>query len=41
MIEQGQVRPVVEHVYSWSDLAEAHRRCETGRVAGKLAIIPA
>jgi NADPH:quinone reductase-like Zn-dependent oxidoreductase len=40
LIEQRQVRPVVEKVYSWSELAEAHRRVESGRVAGKLAIVP-
>jgi NADPH:quinone reductase-like Zn-dependent oxidoreductase len=41
MIEQGRVRPVVERVYAWNELAAAHHRCETGRVAGKLAIVPA
>jgi NADPH:quinone reductase-like Zn-dependent oxidoreductase len=40
LIEADKVRPVVEATYSWADLAEAHRRCETGRVAGKLAIVP-
>ncbi|MCC6807079.1 MAG: NADP-dependent oxidoreductase [Deltaproteobacteria bacterium] len=40
MIESGKVRPVVERIYTWSELAEAHRRVETGRVVGKLAIVP-
>ncbi|MBI5488779.1 MAG: zinc-binding dehydrogenase, partial [Deltaproteobacteria bacterium] len=40
MIEKGQVRPVVEKTYSWDELAEAHRRVETGRVAGKVAVVP-
>jgi NADPH:quinone reductase-like Zn-dependent oxidoreductase len=40
MIEKGQVRPVVERTYSWNELAEAHRRVETGRVAGKVAVVP-
>ncbi len=39
LIERGQVRPVVEQTYAWSELAEAHRRVETGRVAGKIAVI--
>jgi NADPH:quinone reductase-like Zn-dependent oxidoreductase len=41
MIEKGRVRPVVEKVYSWDGLAEAHRRVETGRVTGKVAVVPA
>jgi NADPH:quinone reductase-like Zn-dependent oxidoreductase len=40
MIENGQVRPIVERTYSWTELVAAHRRLETGRVAGKLAIVP-
>jgi hypothetical protein len=27
-------------MYTWSELAEAHRRVETGRVAGKVAVVP-
>jgi NADPH:quinone reductase-like Zn-dependent oxidoreductase len=37
-IEQGKVKPIVEKTYSWKQLADAHRHCETGRVAGKIAI---
>jgi NADPH:quinone reductase-like Zn-dependent oxidoreductase len=40
LIEVGKVRPVVERTYSWDDLPEAHRRCESGRVTGKLAVVP-
>ena len=40
MIEKGQVRPIVERVYAWDELAEAHRRVETGRVTGKVAVVP-
>jgi NADPH:quinone reductase-like Zn-dependent oxidoreductase len=40
MIEAGQVRPVVEKTYSWDELAGAHSRVETGRVAGKVAVVP-
>lgn len=40
MIERGQVRPIVEDVYPWDQLADAHRRVATGRVTGKVAVIP-
>ena len=40
LMESGKVRPVVEHTYAWTELAEAHRRVETGRVTGKLAVVP-
>jgi NADPH:quinone reductase-like Zn-dependent oxidoreductase len=40
MIENGQVKPVVETTYTWDQLAEAHRRVETGRVTGKVAVVP-
>jgi NADPH:quinone reductase-like Zn-dependent oxidoreductase len=40
MIEDGKVRPIVEKVYSWDDLAEAHRRVESQRVMGKVAVVP-
>jgi len=39
LIEAGQVRPVIERVYPWEQLADAHRRIESGRVAGKLAVL--
>jgi NADPH:quinone reductase-like Zn-dependent oxidoreductase len=39
LIEEGKVRPIVERTYGWSELAEAHRRVETGRVAGKVAVV--
>jgi NADPH:quinone reductase-like Zn-dependent oxidoreductase len=40
LIEKGQVRPVIEKTYTWNELAEAHRRVETGRVVGKVAVAP-
>lgn len=39
LIESGSVRPIVERTYSWEELAEAHRRIESGRVAGKIAVL--
>jgi NADPH:quinone reductase-like Zn-dependent oxidoreductase len=41
MIDKGQVRPVIESTFTWNQLADAHRRVETGRVAGKVAVVPA
>jgi NADPH:quinone reductase-like Zn-dependent oxidoreductase len=38
MIEDNQVRAYVDHSYPWQELPEAHRRVETGRVTGKVAI---
>jgi NADPH:quinone reductase-like Zn-dependent oxidoreductase len=38
MVESNQVKPQVDRVFSWRELAEAHRRVETGRVTGKIAI---
>ncbi|MCA9705018.1 MAG: NADP-dependent oxidoreductase [Myxococcales bacterium] len=38
LIEDGAVEPVVEQVYPLAELADAHRRVETGRVAGKICI---
>lgn len=40
LIEEGKVRPIVEKTYSWNELAEAHRRVETKRVVGKVAVVP-
>ncbi|MGE0791262.1 MAG: NADP-dependent oxidoreductase [Sandaracinaceae bacterium] len=39
LIDAGSVRPVVERTYGWDELADAHRRVETGRVAGKVAVL--
>ena len=40
LIGKGQVRPIVERTYSWNELADAHQHVETGRVAGKIAVMP-
>jgi NADPH:quinone reductase-like Zn-dependent oxidoreductase len=40
MIEDDKVRPIVEKTYSWSELAEAHRRVESKHVTGKVAVVP-
>ncbi|MEZ7125793.1 NAD(P)-dependent alcohol dehydrogenase [Nonomuraea sp. AD125B] len=36
--EAGSIRPVIDTVYPIDDIAEAHRRLETGGVRGKLII---
>lgn len=38
MVETGRLRPLIEEVYPLEQIAEAHRRSETGRVRGKLVI---
>jgi NADPH:quinone reductase-like Zn-dependent oxidoreductase len=38
LIESGKVRPIVERVFALEEIAEAHRRSETGHVRGKLAV---
>ena len=38
LIEQGKVKPVIEKTYALADLPDAHRRVETGRVAGKVCV---
>lgn len=38
LIEAGKIRPVVEHVFSLEQIAEAHRLSQAGHVRGKLVI---
>lgn len=38
LIETGKVKPVIEKIYSWKDLAAAHNHLENGKVTGKIAI---
>lgn len=38
LIESGQVKPTVSHVFSLEQLANAHKQSETGRTRGKIAI---
>jgi NADPH:quinone reductase-like Zn-dependent oxidoreductase len=38
LVESGAVRVEVEHVFSWTEVAEAHRRQESGRTRGKLVL---
>ncbi len=38
LVEAGKVRPIIEKVYPLEQIAEAHRKSETGHVRGKLVI---
>ena len=38
LIAEGRLRPIVSHVYPLSDIAAAHRQCESRRTVGKIAI---
>lgn len=38
LLASGQVRPVVEQVYSWQEIAEAHRAMGENRNFGKLVV---
>ena len=38
LIESGHLKPVIDSVYDFSDIAKAHIKSETGHVSGKLVI---
>ncbi len=38
LIDAGQIRPVIDSVYTMEDIVEAHRLCETKRAQGKIVI---
>ena len=38
LIEQSKLRPIVSHVYTLAQFADAHRQCETHRTIGKIAV---
>lgn len=38
LIEQGAVQPIIEKMYSWRELAEAHRHAERGNNVGKIGV---
>ncbi|MBF6046507.1 zinc-binding dehydrogenase [Streptomyces sp. NRRL B-1677] len=40
LVEQGSLRPVVQEVLPLSDAAKAHELSETGRVRGKVVLVP-
>ncbi len=38
LVEQSKLRPIVSHVFTLAEIAEAHRQCETHRTVGKIAV---
>ena len=38
LLEEGRVRPVIDSVFDWEDVAEAHRRMEANLNAGKIVL---
>lgn len=38
LIEEGKVKVIVNKVYPWEQVAEAHRACETKHVRGKIVL---
>lgn len=36
--EDGTLRPVIDSIYAWTDVAEAHRRMEANENAGKIVL---
>ncbi len=38
LLEEGRVRPVIDAVFDWEDVAEAHRRMEANRNVGKIVL---
>lgn len=38
LIDAGRVRPYIDSVFDFADLAQAHERCETGRASGKIIV---
>ncbi|QXD16027.1 NAD(P)H-quinone oxidoreductase [Rhodocaloribacter litoris] len=38
LLQEGRVRPVIDTVYNWVNVADAHRRMEANRNAGKIVL---
>lgn len=38
MVNDGQIRPIIDQIYSLNEIRQAHEYSETGRVKGKLVI---
>jgi NADPH:quinone reductase len=38
LADQGQLKPHVNRVFAWEELAEAHRQIETGHTTGKIVV---
>jgi NADPH:quinone reductase-like Zn-dependent oxidoreductase len=40
LLERGEVRPIVDKVFSLARAADAHRALEAGEVIGKVVLVP-
>lgn len=38
LIRLGKVKPVIEKMYAWKDIAQAHRQMESGKIVGKIGV---
>lgn len=38
LIQSGKIKPVIEKIYPWKDLSQAHKHMESGKIAGKIGI---
>ena len=38
LVESGSIRPIIDKVFTLTDLAAAHEHCETKRTRGKIVI---
>lgn len=38
LIKSGKVKPVIQKMYQWKELTQAHRDVESGKIAGKIGI---
>lgn len=38
LIKSGAVKPVIQKIYSWQELPQAHRDVEAGKIAGKIGV---
>ncbi len=39
LIELRKIKPIIDQVYDFNDIAAAHIKSETGHVSGKLVIV--
>lgn len=39
LIELRKIKPIIDQVYDFKDIAAAHTKSETGHVSGKLIVV--
>jgi NADPH:quinone reductase-like Zn-dependent oxidoreductase len=40
LLQQGRLRPTIEHRFSFAQIADAHRQIDTGKTRGKIVVTP-